>query len=38
LLADRARPPTNGQQLLANATGSPAATQPASAPGGTSGQ
>jgi flagellar motility protein MotE (MotC chaperone) len=30
MLADRARPPTNGQQLLANATGTPAA-QPASA-------
>jgi len=38
LLADRARPPTNGQQLLANATGQPATAQPASAPGGTSGQ
>jgi flagellar motility protein MotE (MotC chaperone) len=38
LLADRARPPTSGQQLLANATGSTATAQPASAPGGTSGQ
>lgn len=34
LLADRARPPTNGQQLLANATGAPAAAAPATnAPG-----
>jgi len=35
MLADRARPPTNGQQLLANATGTtPAAQSPsASAPG-----
>ena len=34
LLADRARPPTNGQQLLANATGAPSAPAPATnAPG-----
>jgi len=35
LLADRARPPTSGQQLLANATGTTPAAQPisASAPG-----
>jgi flagellar motility protein MotE (MotC chaperone) len=35
MLADRARPPTNGQQLLANATGTTPAAQPppASAPG-----
>ena len=33
MLADRARPPTSGQQLLANATGTTPAAQPASAPG-----
>lgn len=33
MLADRARPPTNGQQLLANANGSTPSATPASAPG-----
>lgn len=33
MLADRARPPTNGSQLLANANGSTPSATPASAPG-----